>query len=108
MKKNLGVKPYTFPMPVLMIATYGENDKVDVMNMAWGGVCASNMVALNIDEETITPEANLKDDLGIDSLAAVELALELETEFDIRIEDDELAKLETVQDIINIIEEKQK
>ena len=62
--------------------------------------------ALNIDEETITPEANLKDDLGIDSLAAVELALE--TEFDIRIEDDELAKLETVQDIINIIEEKQK
>ena len=59
--------------------------------------------ALNIDEETITPEANLKDDLGIDSLA-----LELETEFDIRIEDDELAKLETVQDIINIIEEKQK
>ena len=62
--------------------------------------------ALNIDEETITPEANLKDDLGIDSLAAVELALELETEFDIRIEDEELAKLETVQDIINIIEEK--
>lgn len=64
--------------------------------------------ALNIDEETITPEANLKDDLDIDSLAAVELALELETEFDIRIEDEELAKLETVQDIINIIEEKQK
>ena len=64
--------------------------------------------ALNIDEETITPEANLKDDLGIDSLAAAELALELEKEFDIRIEDDELAKLETVQDIINIIEEKQK
>ena len=64
--------------------------------------------ALNIDEETVTPQANLKDDLGIDSLAAVELALELETEFDIRIEDEELAKLETVQDIIDIIEEKQK
>ena len=48
--------------------------------------------ALNIDEETVTPQANLKDDLGIDSLAAVELALELET----------------VQDIIDIIEEKQK
>lgn len=37
-------------MPVLMIATYGENDVVDVMNMAWGGVCANNMVALNITE----------------------------------------------------------
>ena len=46
MLKNIGVKPYTFPMPVLMIATYGEDGKVDVMNMAWGGVCAENMVAL--------------------------------------------------------------
>ena len=26
MKKDLGVKPYVFPMPVLMIATYGENN----------------------------------------------------------------------------------
>lgn len=51
MKKDLGVNPFTFPMPVLMIATYGENDKVDVMNMAWGGVCADNMVALNISED---------------------------------------------------------
>ena len=33
MKKDLGVKPFLFPMPVLMIATYGDNDKVDVMNM---------------------------------------------------------------------------
>ena len=37
MKINLGVKPYLFPMPVLMIATYGEDDRVNVMNMAWGG-----------------------------------------------------------------------
>lgn len=50
MKKDLGVNPAVFPMPVLMIATYGENDKVDVMNMAWGGVCAENMVALNLSE----------------------------------------------------------
>lgn len=47
-------------MPVLMIATYGENDKVDVMNMAWGGVCASNMVALNIDEDHKTTQ-NIKE-----------------------------------------------
>ena len=50
MLKDLGVKPYVFPMPVLMIATYGENDKVDVMNMAWGGICSHDMVALNITE----------------------------------------------------------
>lgn len=34
--------------------------------------------AINVDEEEIKPEAKLNDDLGIDSLAAVELALELE------------------------------
>ena len=51
MKKELGVHPYLFPMPVLMIATYGDDDTVDVMNMAWGGICAENMVSLNIDED---------------------------------------------------------
>ena len=60
MKKDLGVKPYIYPMPVLMIATYGENDKVDVMNMAWGGVCANNMVALNISESHKTSK-NIKE-----------------------------------------------
>ena len=30
-----------------MIATYNDDGTVDVMNMAWGGVCAENMVALN-------------------------------------------------------------
>lgn len=59
MKKDLGVKPYLFPMPVLLIATYGENDKVDVMNMAWGGICAANMVSLNIDADHKTSE-NIK------------------------------------------------
>ena len=59
MKKSLGVKPYLFPMPVLMIATYGEDGTVDVMNMAWGGICASNLVALNIDEDHKTAE-NIK------------------------------------------------
>ena len=64
--------------------------------------------AINVDEEEIKPEAKLNDDLGIDSQAAVELALELENEFDIRIEDEEIAKLDTVQDVIDIIEAKKK
>ncbi len=40
MKKDLGVQPAIYPMPVLMIATYNDDDSVDVMNMAWGGICA--------------------------------------------------------------------
>lgn len=59
MKKDLGIKPYLFPMPVLMIATYGEDDVVDVMNMAWGGICAENMVSLNIGEDHKTSD-NIK------------------------------------------------
>ncbi len=64
------------------------------------------MEAINVDEDMIKMEANLKDDLGIDSLAAVELSLELETEFDVRIEDEELAKLITVADIVSLLESK--
>ena len=63
--------------------------------------------AINVDEDMITMEANLKVDLGIDSLAAVELSLELETEFDVRIEDEELAKLVSVADIVKLLESKQ-
>lgn len=48
MKKDLGVQPAIYPMSVLMIATYNDDDSVDVMNMAWGGICARDMVALNI------------------------------------------------------------
>lgn len=59
MKKDLGVKPYLFPMPVLMISTYNEDGSVDVMNMAWGGICAQNMVSLNIGERHKTSK-NIK------------------------------------------------
>ena len=62
--------------------------------------------AINVDEEEIKPEAKLNDDLGIDSLAAVELALELENEFDIRIEDEELAKEKRVQQAMLTIKKK--
>jgi acyl carrier protein len=62
--------------------------------------------AIHVDDALVTLEANLRDDLGIDSLAAVELALELETEFDVRIEDEELAKLEKVSDIVEILSKK--
>lgn len=60
MKKELGINPYLFPMPVLMIATYDEDGKVDVMNMAWGGICAHNMVSLNIGERHKTSK-NIKE-----------------------------------------------
>lgn len=56
MKRDLGAHPYVFPMPVLMVATYCEDGTVDVMNMAWGGICGNKYVALNLDEEHKTME----------------------------------------------------
>ena len=51
MKKNLGVVPAVYPMPVLMVAAYDENGKVNVMNAAWGMICAMDKIALFIDED---------------------------------------------------------
>lgn len=59
MMKDLGVRPYVFPMPVGMIATYNEDGSIDVMNMAWGGICSEDLVALNLDEGHKTSE-NIK------------------------------------------------
>lgn len=59
MTKDFGVKPYLFPMPVYMIGTYNEDGTVDEMAMAWGGICAEDMVALNLEEDHKTV-ANLK------------------------------------------------
>ena len=63
--------------------------------------------SLNIDGGDIKLDSNLKDDLGIDSLAAVELSLDLETEFDVEISDEELDALVSVEDIVKLIESKQ-
>lgn len=51
MTKDFGVHPYLFPMPTYMIGTYNEDDTVDLMMMAWGGICAMDMVALNLEED---------------------------------------------------------
>lgn len=60
MKKNLGSFPAVYPMPVLMVAAYDENGKVNVMNAAWGMVCAMDKIALFIDEEHKTTQNILK------------------------------------------------
>ena len=59
MMKDLGVQPFLYPMPTYMIGTYNEDDSVDVMMMAWGGICAMDMVALNLEEDHKTV-ANLE------------------------------------------------
>ena len=61
---------------------------------------------LTDDVEKIKPEAKLIDDLGADSLTAVEIVMELEKELGVDIDDSEVEKIVTVQDVINIVESK--
>ncbi|PID79949.1 MAG: acyl carrier protein [Clostridiales bacterium] len=55
---------------------------------------------LGIEGDTITLQSHLQDDLGIDSLDAVELALQIEEELGVKIPDDVFAKMETVGDLV--------
>ena len=60
-----------------------------------------------IDPETITPDTNLVDDLGADSLDVVELIMSVEDEFGIVVNDDSAANLVTVSQIVDFIEKMQ-
>lgn len=41
MKRSLGAKTLLFPTPVLMVGSYDNTGKANLMNAAWGGVCCS-------------------------------------------------------------------
>lgn len=59
---------------------------------------------LGVDADRVAPEASLLDDLGADSLDVVELAMALEEEFSIEVPDEDLEKIRTVQDIVDLIQ----
>lgn len=59
---------------------------------------------LGMPPEEITADARLVDDLGMDSLDAVELAIAMERQFKIELSDDQIAKLHTVGDIVALVQ----
>ena len=61
---------------------------------------------ISCDEEQVTLQANLREDIGIDSLDATELSMALEEAYDITIEAEELQGFVTVQNIVDFITEK--
>jgi acyl carrier protein len=61
-----------------------------------------------IDEAKIVPMARITDDLGIDSLTKVELALAMEDSFGFYLPDSELETIVTVNDVVALIESKLK
>ena len=54
MKKNFGAKPYLFPQPVMIIATYDENSNANAMNAAWGGIVGMNEIIIDLSSHKTT------------------------------------------------------
>ena len=48
MRKNFGAKPWTYPQPVLILASYDENGNPDAMNAAWGGISCDTELCMCI------------------------------------------------------------
>lgn len=61
---------------------------------------------LDIDEKDINLESKLVDDLGADSLDIAEIASAIEEKFNVEFTKEELSNIETIQDLLNLLEKK--
>lgn len=59
---------------------------------------------LDIDEKSISPDSLLVEDLGADSLDAIDIVMSVEDEFGIEVPDEIIEKIESVSDIISFVE----
>ena len=59
----------------------------------------------DVDEEMITPETNIEDDLGADSLDVIDLVMSVEDEFSLEVPEDVIESLKTVDSVVRFIEE---
>ena len=69
-------------------------------------VKASIVDKLGVEESEVTESANFTNDLGADSLDTVELLMEFERVFGIKIPDEETSTIATVKDAIDKVKEK--
>ena len=60
--------------------------------------------ALNLPLEKVTMDSKIVDDLGADSLDAVELISRLEDEYNVTVEDEDVENMVTVGDLVNMVE----
>ena len=79
----------------------GTNTKVDTDALR-------ELVAdvLDVDPAAITDKAHFVEDLGVDSLLALELAVTLERQYEIKIKSDEILDVVRMDDIINLLDRK--
>lgn len=76
MRKNFGAKPFMYPQPVLIIATYDENGVANAMNAAWGGIADYKKIALYLNAKHKTVKNILGQKAFTVSMADVEHVVE--------------------------------
>ncbi|MGN0448394.1 MAG: acyl carrier protein [Acutalibacteraceae bacterium] len=59
---------------------------------------------VDLDPETLTEATNIRGELGLNSLELINIAVAIEDEFDVEIPDREVANIETLGDIITVLE----
>ena len=59
-----------------------------------------------VDVNEIKLHSNLIQDLGLDSFYVIDLIIDIETEFDITIDNDQISQFDTVESVVRVIEEK--
>lgn len=72
MRKNFGAKPYTYPQPVFILASYGEDGTPNAMNAAWGGISEGSELSMCISAGHKTTKDILKRKAFTVSMADVE------------------------------------
>lgn len=65
------------------------------------------MVTLGCEEDAVTPDANLFEDLGADSIDMIEMAVVIEEEFGLTISNEEVERLTTISNVIQYVDNHQ-
>ena len=60
----------------------------------------------SVDISTIQPEASLREDIGINSIGLLYMAMAVEEEFGIKFSNEDFANIQTVADVVTCIEAK--
>lgn len=84
-----------------------NNKNLEECKMVFNKVAGIIVEELGVDLEEVKLESNLQEDLGADSLDIVQLAMELEEEFDVQISAEDQKAIKTVQDIVEYINQRQ-
>ena len=59
----------------------------------------------DVEEDSITPDTSIADDLGADSLDVVDLLMSIEDEFEFEVPDEEIDNIKTVGELVKYIED---